>query len=631
MTAQLKTKDKDIVYNDFVIRFANVNGSGSASANGMFAHAIYRMGVPVTGRNIFPSNIQGLPTWFEVRVNEKGHLGRRDGADIVVAMNAQTYTQDVDSLLPGGYLIYDSSKPMARSLRAQRNDIHRIGIPIASLLVHEYADPKQRGLFKNIVYLGALAELLEIDMDVLKHMVDDQYKGKDALIQPNYHALDIGSSYARDYIDESIHFRVRASDAVGNRIIVDGNTAAALGALYGGASVCAWYPITPSTSMAEAFEKFAANHRKDPETGQSMAAIIQAEDELSAIGMVIGAGWNGARAFTCTSGPGISLMNEFLGLAYFAEIPAVVFDVQRAGPSTGMPTRTQQGDLLLSVYASHGDTKHVVLLPSSPKECFDFAADSFDLADRLQTPVLVLSDLDLGMNDHLSDPFDWEEGRSYDRGKVLFAEDLDNIDQFSRYLDVDGDGIGYRTLPGAHPSKGAFFTRGTSRDEHATYTETPEAYIRNMERLLVKWDTAKSLVPVAEIDARGSGGNAGNEIGVIYYGSTEAAMEEALEMLADQGIQVDAMRIRAVPFGDEVSRFIQEHETLFVIEQNRDGQMRQLLISECGDRGADASKLHSVLYYGGLAISAGEIYDQILSWLEEQMRERMRPRVLRFS
>ncbi len=625
MTAQLKTKDKDIVYNDFVIRFANVNGSGSASANGMFAHAIYRMGVPVTGRNIFPSNIQGLPTWFEVRVNVKGHLGRRDGADIVVAMNAQTYTQDVDSLLPGGYLIYDSSKPMARSLRAQRSDIHRIGIPIANLLVHEYADPKQRGLFKNIVYLGVLAELLEIDMDVLKHMVDDQYKGKDALIQPNYHALDIGSSYARDYIDESIHFRVSKSDAVGNRIMVDGNTAAALGALYGGASVCAWYPITPSTSMAEAFEKFAASHRKDAETGQSLAAIIQAEDELSAIGMVIGAGWNGARAFTCTSGPGISLMNEFLGLAYFAEIPAVVFDVQRAGPSTGMPTRTQQGDLLLSVYASHGDTKHVVLLPSSPKECFDFAADSFDLADRLQTPVLVLSDLDLGMNDHLSDPFDWEEGRSYDRGKVLFAEDLDNIDQFSRYLDVDGDGIGYRTLPGAHPSKGAFFTRGTSRDEHATYTETPEAYIRNMERLLVKWDTAKSLVPVAEIDALG------NDIGVIYYGSTEAAMEEALEMLSDHGIQVDAMRIRAVPFGDEVSRFIQEHETLFVIEQNRDGQMRQLLISECGDRGIDASKLHSVLYFGGLAVSAGEIYDQILSWLEEQMRERMRPRVLRFS
>lgn len=623
MTPQFKKKE--IVYNDFVIRFANVNGSGSASANGMFAHAIYRMGVPVTGRNIFPSNIQGLPTWFEVRVNEKGHLGRRDGADIVVAMNAQTYAQDVDSLLPGGYLIYDSSKPMARTLRAQRTDIHRIGIPIASLLVHEFADPKQRGLFKNIVYLGALSELLEIDMDVLKHMVDVSYKGKDALIQPNYHALDIGSTYARDYMDESVHFRVRRSDAVGDRIIVDGNTAAALGALYGGASVCAWYPITPSTSMAEAFEKYAAKHRKDPETGQSTAAIIQAEDELSAIGMVIGAGWNGARAFTCTSGPGISLMNEFLGLAYFAEIPAVVFDVQRAGPSTGMPTRTQQGDLTLSVYASHGDTKHVVLLPSTPKECFDFAADAFDLADRLQTPVMVLSDLDLGMNDHLSEPFDWEDGRRYDRGKVLFAEDLDNIDQFSRYLDVDGDGIGYRTLPGAHPSKGAFFTRGTSRDEHATYTETPEAYIRNMERLLVKWDTAKSLVPVAEIDARG------NDIGMIYYGSTEAAIGEAQEMLADQGIQVDAMRIRAVPFGDEVSRFIALHETLFVIEQNRDGQMRQLLISECGDRGADASKLHSILYYGGLAIAAGEIYDQILSWLEEQMRERMRPRVLRFS
>ena len=619
------TKPKDITYNDFVIRFANVNGSGSASANGMFAHAIFRMGVPVTGRNIFPSNIQGLPTWFEVRVNERGHLGRRDGADIVVAMNAETYVQDVDALLPGGYLVFDSSKPMARALRMRRNDIRHIGIPISSLLVHEFADPKQRSLFKNIVYLGALAELLEIDMDVLKHMVDDQYRGKDALIAPNYHALDIGSTYARDYLGEHLRFRVRPSDAVGNRIIVDGNTSAALGALYGGATVCAWYPITPSTSMAEAFEKYAAQHRKDAETGQIKVAVVQAEDELSAIGMVIGAGWNGARAFTCTSGPGVSLMNEFLGLAYFAEIPAVLFDIQRAGPSTGMPTRTQQSDVLLSVYASHGDTKHLVLLPSSPKECFDFAADAFDLADRLQTPVLVLSDLDLGMNDHLSEPFEWDASRGYDRGKVLSAEDLDRMDQFSRYLDVDGDGIGYRTLPGAHPEKGAFFTRGTSRDEHATYTEAPEAYIRNMERLLVKWDTAKSLVPRAEIDARG------NDIGVIYYGSTEAAMGEALELLSERGIQVDAMRIRAVPFGDEVVRFIAEHETLFVVEQNRDGQMRQLLIAELGEYGVASQTLHSILYYGGLAISAGEIYDQMLSWLEEQMRERMRPRVLKFS
>ncbi len=625
-------KPKDIIYNDFVIRFANVNGSGSASANGMFAHAIFRMGVPVTGRNIFPSNIQGLPTWFEVRVNERGHLGRRDGADIVVAMNAETYVQDVDALLPGGYLVFDSSKPMARTLRARRSDIHHIGIPIANLLVHEFADAKQRALFKNIVYLGALAELLEIDMDVLKHMVDDQYRGKDALIAPNYHALDIGSGYARDYLGEHLRFRVRPSDQVGNRIIVDGNTSAALGALYGGASVCAWYPITPSTSMAEAFEKYAAQHRKDPDSGQIKAAVVQAEDELSAIGMVIGAGWNGARAFTCTSGPGVSLMNEFLGLAYFAEIPAVLFDIQRAGPSTGMPTRTQQSDILLSVYASHGDTKQIVLLPSSPKECFDFAADAFDLADRLQTPVLVLSDLDLGMNDHLSEPFEWDAERRYDRGKVLSADDLDRMDQFSRYLDVDGDGIGYRTLPGAHPDKGAFFTRGTSRDEHAAYTEAPEAYIRNMERLLVKWDTAKTLVPKAEIDQRGTDANANaNDMGVIYYGSTEAAMGEALELLSERGIQLDAMRIRAVPFGDEVVRFIAAHETLFVVEQNRDGQMRQLLIAELGEHGVASQSLHSILYYGGLAISAGEIYEQILSWIEEQMRERMRPRVLKFS
>ncbi len=623
MTA--KQPGRETIYNDFVIRFANVNGSGSASANGMFAHAIYRMGVPVTGRNIFPSNIQGLPTWFDVRVSEQGYLGRRQEADIVVAMNAQTYAEDVDALAPGGYLIHDSSKPMAQSLRAHGKDIKHIGIPISNLLVHEFADPKQRSLFKNIVYLGALAEMLGIEMDVLEHMVDEQYKGKDALIQPNYRALDIGSAYAREYLNQPLHFRVRRSDKVGKRIMVDGNTAAALGALYGGASVCAWYPITPSTSMAEAFEKYAASYRKDAETGQSMAAIIQAEDELSAIGMVIGAGWNGARAFTCTSGPGISLMNEFLGLAYFAEIPAVVFDVQRAGPSTGMPTRTQQSDLLLSVYASHGDTKQVVLLPSTSKECFDFAADAFDLADRLQTPVLVLSDLDLGMNDHLSEPFAWEEGRMYDRGKVLSAEDLDNIDQFSRYLDVDGDGIGYRTLPGAHPSRGAFFTRGTSRDEHATYTEMPEAYIRNMERLLVKWDTARSLVPAAEIDA------SGRECGLIYYGSTEAAIAEALDLLARRGIALDTMRLRAVPFGDEVARFIAGHDILFVVEQNRDGQMRQLLVSECGQQGVNVSRLHSILYFGGLAISAGEIHDQVHAWFEEEMREPARPRVLRFS
>ncbi|MEJ2088902.1 MAG: 2-oxoacid:acceptor oxidoreductase family protein, partial [Gammaproteobacteria bacterium] len=451
-------------YNDFVIRFANVNGSGSASANGMFAKALFRMGVPVATRNIFPSNIQGLPTWFEVRVSEKGYLGRREGVDIMVAMNAETFEEDVASIKPGGYLVYDNTRPLARHLR--RSDVTEIGIPLTDLLLPVFTDIKQRGLFKNITYLGALAALLNIEFDVITGMVSKQYKGKDDLIGPNVTALEIGRSYARRYLPCPLPLQVRRVDDPGDRIMIDGNAAAALGALYGGATVCAWYPITPSTSVAEAFERYANQLRVDRDSGQRKFASIQAEDELSAIGIVIGAGWNGARAFTATSGPGISLMTEFLGLAYFAEIPAVLMDIQRAGPSTGMPTRTQQGDLISTAYASHGDTKHVLLFPATPRECFDFAADAFDLADRLQTPVVLMSDLELGMNDNLSEPLSWDDERRYDRGKVLTAEDLEGIERFGRYLDVDGDGIGYRTYPGTHPEKGSFFTRGTTRDEY---------------------------------------------------------------------------------------------------------------------------------------------------------------------
>ena len=484
-------------YNDFVIKFANVNGSGSASANGMFAKAVFRMGVPVGTRNIFPSNIQGLPTWFEVRVSEAGYLGRRDGVDIMVAMNAETYAEDVASLVPGGYLLYDSSRPRPRELA--RTDVVDIGVPISTLLLSEFQDPKQRQLFKNIVYVGALSALINIDWDVLTGMVSEQYKGKDALIKPNVHALEIGRNYALDYLDNPLPVQLRRSNAVGDRIMIEGNTASALGAVYGGATVCAWYPITPSTSVAESFERYANRFRTDKETGKKKFAIMQAEDELAAIGMVIGAAWNGARAFTATSGPGLSLMGEFLGLAYFAEIPAVLIDVQRAGPSTGMPTRTQQADLMSAVYASHGDTKHVVLIPSSPKECFDFSADALDIADRLQTPVIIMSDLELGMNEVMSDPLVWDDARKYDRGKVYHADDLDRIEKFGRYVDVDGDGIGYRTYPGAHPSKGSFFTRGTSRDEYARYTEDPDIYTENMDRLLIKWTTAKTLVPKPDI------------------------------------------------------------------------------------------------------------------------------------
>ena len=601
-----------IKYNDFVIRFANVNGSGSASANGMFAKALFRMGIPVATRNIFPSNIQGLPTWFEVRVSEKGYLGRREGVDIMVAMNAETLVEDVASISPGGYLLYDNSKPLAKALK--RDDIHEIAIPIASMMLPEFTDPKQRSLFKNIAYLGALAGLLNIEFDVITGMVSTQYKGKDALIQPNIRSLELGRDYALNYLDAPLPLQVRRSDAVGDRIMIDGNDAAGLGSVYGGATVCAWYPITPSTSVAESFENHSNVLRIDKDTGQKKFAFLQVEDELAAIGVVIGAAWNGARSFTATSGPGISLMSEFLGLAYFAEIPAVIWDIQRSGPSTGMPTRTQQGDLIGAAYASHGDTKHPLLFPSTPKECFDFAAQALDLADRLQTPIMVLSDLELGMNDNLSEPFEWDDSRRYDRGKVLSAKDLDEVDVFGRYLDVDGDGIGYRTYPGTHPEKGAFFTRGTSRDEFAVYTESGEVYQRNMERLQKKWQTARTMVPAAQIADKGQA------VGVLYYGTTALPMPEALDNLAESGIHMDTCRVRAFPFGEEVEQFIASHDLVFVAEQNRDGQMRSLLINELQ---TNPAKLISVLYYAGLSISADTITEQISDYYIENKLSRV--------
>ena len=600
------------IYNDFVIRFANVNGSGSASANGMFARALFRMGVPVGTRNIFPSNIQGLPTWFEVRVSDKGYLGRREGVDIMVAMNAETYVEDVASLVPGGFLIYDNTKPLAEHLK--RADVTEIGIPLTELLLPVFTDIKQRGLFKNITYLGALSALLNIEFDVITGMVSTQYKGKDALIAPNIKALEIGRGYAQEYLPCPLPYQVRRMEDAGERIMVDGNTAAALGAIYGGATVCAWYPITPSTSVAEAFEQHANRLRVDADCGRRKFAIIQAEDELSAIGVVIGAGWNGARSFTATSGPGVSLMTEFLGLAYFAEIPAVLINVQRSGPSTGMPTRTQQGDLLSTAYASHGDTKHVMLFPSTPKECFDFTAQAFDLADRLQTPVIVMSDLELGMNDNVSEPLIWDDARTYDRGKVLSAEDLDRIERFGRYLDVDGDGIGYRTYPGTHPEKGAFFTRGTSRDEYAAYTESPEIYEQNMQRLLTKWETATTLVPRAEVDATGQ------RAGILYYGTSALPMREALDLLSGEGIHLDTIRVRGFPFGKEVYEFIDNHDFVFVVDQNRDGQMKTLLVTEGELNSAD---LVSVLYFGGLSISADTIQAQVSEYFTAQQLPRL--------
>ncbi|HEY5278564.1 MAG TPA: 2-oxoacid:acceptor oxidoreductase family protein, partial [Pseudolabrys sp.] len=455
--------------NDFVIRFANVNGSGSASANEMFARAVMRMGVPVSPRNIFPSNIQGLPTWYEVRITETGHMGARGGTDFMVAMNPQTFDKDIAAIEPGGYLLYDSTKPYPKS--KFRDDITVIGVPLTAICNREYTDPRQRQLFKNIIYVGVLSALLDMDVKVIEQLIGEQYKGKDKLIEPNVKALHIGRDFATLNLECPIGLKVRKADKVGDRIFVEGNAAAALGAVYGGATVCAWYPITPSSSLADAFTRHCAKLRVDPGTGKAKYAIIQAEDELASIGMVIGAGWNGARAFTATSGPGISLMQEFIGLAYFAEIPAVLFDVQRAGPSTGMPTRTQQCDILSCAYASHGDTKHVLLFPENPTESFEFGAQAFDLADRLQTPIFVMLDLDIGMNHHLCRPFAWDDAKVYDRGKVMTAEELEAGKDFGRYLDVDADGIPYRTYPGTHPTKGSFFTRGTSRDRYAKYTE----------------------------------------------------------------------------------------------------------------------------------------------------------------
>jgi 2-oxoglutarate ferredoxin oxidoreductase subunit alpha len=588
--------------NDFVVRFANVNGSGSASANELFARAILRMGVPVSPRNIFPSNIQGLPTWYEVRVTEAGYLGARGGIDLMVAMNPQTFDKDVAAIESGGYLLYDCTKPipMARF----RDDITVIGVPLTAICNKTYTDPRQRQLFKNIIYIGALSALIEMDVPAIEKLLGEQYKGKEKLLAPNIHALHLGRDWALENLQCPIGLRLKPANAVGNRIFIEGNAAAALGAVYGGATVCAWYPITPSSSLAEAFTRYCARLRVDPDGNKNKFAIVQAEDELASIGLVIGAAWNGARAFTATSGPGISLMQEFVGLAYFAEIPAVIFDVQRAGPSTGMPTRTQQGDLLSCAYASHGDTKHVLLFPEDPAETFEFAADVFDLADRLQTPVFVLLDLDIGMNHRLSRPLAWDDTRQYDRGKVMSEAELEAGRDFGRYLDVEGDGIPFRTYPGTHPSKGSFFTRGTSRDRYARYTEEGGAYADNMQRLLRKFDTAKDLVP------RPLQANAEKptKFGVIYYGSTSPAMDEAIHLLHANGHTLDRMRVRAFPFHSSVTSFLADHDFVFVVEQNRDAQLRTLIVNECG---VDPVRLVPVLHYDGTPITARFIAQSI--------------------
>ena len=594
--------------NDFVVKFATVNGSGSASANTIFAKTLFRMGIPVSPKNIFPSNIQGLPTWYEVRVSEAGYLARREGIDLMVAMNPQSFKEDVGEVVSGGWLLYDSTLPRIWP----RDDINVLGVPIAEMCAAKWKDPRQRQLFKNMVYVGALTALLEIDITVLKSAVADQLKGKEKLVAANMEAVELGRAYAAANFTCPLPIRVRAAQGAKGKIMVSGNDAGGLGAIYAGATVCAWYPITPSTSLAEAFEKYAKRLRVDKD-GKRLYGIVQAEDELAAIGVAIGGGWNGARSFTATSGPGISLMSEFLGLAYFAEVPIVLFNIQRGGPSTGMPTRTQQSDVLSCAYASHGDTKHVLLFPANPTECFSMGAEAFDLAERLQTPVIVMSDLDIGMNDWVTDPFAWDDAKVHDRGKVLDAEQLEAFKdlkgrEWGRYQDFDGDAIPYRTLPGTHPTKGAFFTRGTSHDENARYTEDGVIHARIIDRIRRKFDTAASLVPKPQVTTR----DKNTKTGLIYFGATTPAVHEGLDLLEREGVRVNAMRIKAFPFTREVIEFCAAHDKVFVVEQNRDAQMRSLLMTEANIPG---TKLIASLSYDGMPMTAQFVRGVVLKTL----------------
>ena len=597
--------------NDFVIKFATVNGSGSASANTMVAKTLFRMGIPVSPKNIFPSNIQGLPTWYEVRVSEAGYLARREGIDIMVAMNPQTYVEDLAEVVPGGWLLYDSSMPRIWP----RDDITLLPIPIAQICAKQWKDARQRQLFKNMVYVGALVELLSMDLDVLKGVVGDQLKGKEKLMAANMQAVDLGRDYAREHFQCPLPVHARHAEGAKGKIMVTGNEAGGLAAVYAGATVCAWYPITPSTSLAEGFEKHARRTRVTKE-GKKLYGIVQAEDELAAIGVAIGGAWNGARSFTATSGPGISLMSEFLGLAYFAEIPVVLFNIQRGGPSTGMPTRTGQPDIISCAYASHGDTKHVLLFPANPTECFSMGAEAFNLAERLQTPIMVMSDLDIGMNDWITDPFEWDDAKIHDRGKVLSAEQLEAFKTvkgkpWGRYQDVDGDAIPYRTLPGTHPTMGAFFTRGTSHDENARYTEDGRIHQRVIDRIRRKFDTAASYVPKPEIDIR----DKNCKVGIIYFGANRPAVLEGLDELERAGVRLNAMRLKAFPFNEDVKAFCEAHDQIFVVEQNRDGQMRQLLMTEADVPG---TKLIATLSYDGTPMTAAFVRKAVLARLHPE-------------
>ena len=587
--------------NDVVIKIATVNGTGSASANGLLRKAIFRMGIPVVGKNYFPSNIQGLPTWYEIRVTGDGYQSRSDRVDVMVAMNAQTYASDLADVTPGGLLIYDATWP--RSNMLDRDDVTVLGVPLSRMCNEHFDGARTRILMKNIAYVGVLAALLDIDLNVIVELLEETFAAKQHLIASNMDAIRLGYDYAQENFACPLPSKVEAMDATSDQIVIDGNTASALGCLYAGATVGAWYPITPSTSLMDAFRAFCSEYRTDPESGKRTYAIIQAEDELAAIGMVLGANWIGARAFTPTSGPGISLMSEFIGFAYYAEIPAVIFNVQRTGPSTGMPTRTQQSDILSCAYASHGDTRHVLLFPADPGECFSMSPQAFDLSERLQTPVMVLSDLDIGMNDWMVPEFALDEDAIADRGKVLSAEQLEEMEKFYRYLDVDGDGIPYRSLPGTHP-KGSYFTRGSGHTKYGAYTEDGKEYQEVVDRLLVKWDTARSLVPAPEIVY-----SKFNSAAILTVGSGNGACKEALDRLSTQNVGLNYCRVKAFPFCDAVKEFIDRHDVVYVVEQNRDAQLRALLIL---DIDADQKKLVSLLHYNGIPLNAGFVVEKVL-------------------
>jgi 2-oxoglutarate/2-oxoacid ferredoxin oxidoreductase subunit alpha len=595
--------------NDFSIKIATVNGTGSASANTLLMKSIFRSGIPVTGKNWFPSNIQGLPTWYEIRITRDGYAARTGRVDIMVAMNAETYGRDVKEVVSGGYLVYDSTWPRPALLK--REDISVLGVPLAQLCNENFNGVRTRILMKNICYAGVLAALLDLDLAQIRALLAETYAKKPQLVDSNMKAIQLGYDYARAHFACPLPLHVENLEHTAGHIMIDGNTAAALGCVFAGATVAAWYPITPSTSLMDAFKMFAERMRVDKDSGRRNFAFIQAEDELAAIGMVIGAMWNGARAFTATSGPGISLMSEFLGLAYYAEVPAVIFDIQRVGPSTGMPTRTQQGDVLACAYASHGDTRHVCLYPANPEECFYMAVQAFDLAERLQTPVIVLSDLDIGMNDWMCPDLKWDDGYRPDRGKMLGKEELLKLEKFYRFLDRDGDGIGYRTLPGVHP-KAAYFTRGSGHTQYGVYTEDATDYQLVLDRLMKKWATAKKLVPRPLIDA-----TAGSGIGLVSFGSCDGAIREAIDMLKTEGVVLDYMRVRAFPFSEDVENFLTAHELLFVVEQNRDAQFRGLLTLESA---VDKTKLRSLLHYNGLPVSASFIVEGVLAELRPRAR-----------